>query len=103
MAQMIGLLEAPARQRRAYRVLVRLRLDPVRPGVVFLQGQAQRRLGRPLGRVRGRVRVLRAGSAASAASLFATVEAMQLDPPLARTMADLLARRRDSAAGAARQ
>lgn len=58
-------------------------------GVVYLQHEAQRRLGAPLTSVRGRVRVMKGGpSGGTIASLLATVEAMQRDPQAARLMAD---------------
>lgn len=90
MAQMIPLLDAPARRSGA-RIVFSCGFDsiPFDLGVVFLQDEAQRRFGAPLARVRGRVRVMKGGfSGGTAASLLATVEQMGRDPALARTMAD---------------
>ena len=57
MAQMIPLLEEPARASGA-RIVFSCGFDsiPFDLGVVFLQDEAQRRFGMPLTRVRGRVR-----------------------------------------------
>ncbi len=90
MAQMIPLLDAPARKSGA-RIVFSCGFDsiPFDLGVVFLQDEAQRRFGAPLARVRGRVRVMKGGfSGGTAASLLATIEQMGRDPALARTMAD---------------
>jgi short subunit dehydrogenase-like uncharacterized protein len=90
MAQMIPLLDAPARKSGA-RVVFSCGFDsiPFDLGVVFLQDEAQRRFGAPLARVRGRVRVMKGGfSGGTAASLLATLEQVGRDPAMARTMAD---------------
>ncbi|MEO5669336.1 MAG: saccharopine dehydrogenase NADP-binding domain-containing protein [Ramlibacter sp.] len=90
MAQMIPLLEAPARQSGA-RIVFSCGFDsiPFDLGVVFLQAESMRRFGVPLQRVRGRVRVIKGGpSGGTIASGLATYEAMGRDPAVARTMAD---------------
>lgn len=90
MAQMIPLLDAPARASGA-RVVFSCGFDsiPFDLGVVFSQDEALRRFGAPLTRVRGRVRVMKGGfSGGTAASLLATIEQMKLDPVCAQTMAD---------------
>jgi short subunit dehydrogenase-like uncharacterized protein len=90
MAQMIPHLEAPAKASGA-RIVFSCGFDsiPFDLGVVFLQHEAQQRLGQPLTRVRGRVRSLKGGiSGGTLASAMASVEAMGRDPQLARTMAD---------------
>jgi short subunit dehydrogenase-like uncharacterized protein len=90
MAQMIPLLEEPARASGA-RIVFSCGFDsiPFDLGVVFLQNEALRRLGVPLVRVGGRVRVMKGGfSGGTAASLIATVEQMGRDPAVARVMTD---------------
>ena len=90
MAQMIPLLDAPARASGA-RVVFSCGFDsiPFDLGVVFIQEEALRRFGTPLRRVRGRVRVMKGGlSGGTIASALATIEQMGRDPMLARTMAD---------------
>ncbi len=90
MAQMIPLLEAPARASGA-RIVFSCGFDsiPFDLGVVFLQDEALRRFGVPLSRVRGRVRVMKGGlSGGTFASALATIEQMGRDPAVARTMAD---------------
>jgi short subunit dehydrogenase-like uncharacterized protein len=90
MAQMIPLLDAPARASGA-RIVFSCGFDsiPFDLGVLFLQDEALRRFGAPLTRVRGRVRVMKGGpSGGTIASLLATVEEMQRDRALARTMAN---------------
>jgi short subunit dehydrogenase-like uncharacterized protein len=90
MAQMIPLLDAPARASGA-RVVFSCGFDsiPFDLGVVFLQDEARRRFGAALTRVRGRVRVLKGGfSGGTAASLLATIERMARDPAYVRLMAD---------------
>ncbi len=85
MAQMIALLEAPARASGA-RIVFSCGFDsiPFDLGVVYLQGEAQRRFGAPLTRVRGRVRVMKGGfSGGTAASAMATFEQIGRDPALA--------------------
>jgi short subunit dehydrogenase-like uncharacterized protein len=90
MAQMIPLLDAPARASGA-RIVFSCGFDsiPFDLGVVFLQDEAMRRFGAPLTRVRGRVRVIKGGpSGGTIASLLATLEAVRRDPAVARTLAD---------------
>jgi short subunit dehydrogenase-like uncharacterized protein len=90
MAQMIPLLDAPARASGA-RVVFSCGFDsiPFDLGVIFAQDEALRRFGAPLTWVRGRVRVMKGGfSGGTAASLLSTIEQMGLDPAYARTMAD---------------
>ncbi|MCW5649871.1 MAG: saccharopine dehydrogenase NADP-binding domain-containing protein [Ramlibacter sp.] len=56
-------------------------------GVVFLQHEAQQRLGEPLTRVHGRVKVMKGGlSGGTAASLMATLAAVGHDLSLARAL-----------------
>mgnify|MGYP006177027851 CR=1 FL=1 len=56
-------------------------------GVLYLQHEAQKRLGQPLVRVHGRVKVMKGGfSGGTAASLLASVEAAGRDPAVARTL-----------------
>ncbi len=58
-------------------------------GVVYLQKEAQARLGAPLTRVRGRVRTMKGGfSGGTIASLMATLEATKRDASVARTLLD---------------
>ena len=90
MAQMIPLLDAPARASGA-RVVFSCGFDsiPFDLGVVFLQDEALHRFGAPLCRVHGRVRTMKGGmSGGTLASALATIEQMGRDPVLARTMAD---------------
>ena len=90
MAQMIPLLDAPARASGA-RIVFSCGFDsiPFDLGVVFLQDEALRRFGTPLTRVHGRVRKMKGGmSGGTLASALATIEQMGRDPALARTMAD---------------
>jgi short subunit dehydrogenase-like uncharacterized protein len=90
MAHMIPLLEGPAKASGA-RIVFSCGFDsiPFDLGLVFLQNEAQKRYGQPLVRVRGRVRSLKGGiSGGTLASGLATIEAMQRDPQLARTMAN---------------
>ena len=90
MAQMIPLLQAPARASGA-RIVFSCGFDsiPFDLGVVFLQAEAQARLGTPLARVRGRVRSLRGGmSGGTMASALATFEQTGRDPAAARLMAN---------------
>ena len=90
MAQMIPLLEAPARASGA-RILFSCGFDsiPFDLGVVFLQQEAQRRFGQPLTRVHGRVRKMKGKpSGGTIASALATIEQVVRDPAAARTMAD---------------
>jgi short subunit dehydrogenase-like uncharacterized protein len=90
MAQMIPLLDAPARASGA-RIVFSCGFDsiPFDLGVVFLQDEAQRRFGAPLTRVGARVKTIRGGmSGGTVASGLATLEQIARDPALARTMAD---------------
>ncbi|PKO40927.1 MAG: saccharopine dehydrogenase [Betaproteobacteria bacterium HGW-Betaproteobacteria-3] len=90
MAQMIPRLQGPAAASGA-RIVFSCGFDsiPFDLGVVFLQGQAQARLGAPLVRVHGRVKVMKGGfSGGTAASLIATLEAAGRDAALARTLVD---------------
>lgn len=90
MAQMIPRLQGPAVASGA-RIVFSCGFDsiPFDLGVVFLQGQAQARLGAPLVRVHGRVKVMKGGfSGGTAASLIATLEAAGRDAALARTLVD---------------
>jgi len=90
MAQMIPQLEKPA-QASGARIVFSCGFDsiPFDLGVVFLQTQAQQRLGKPLVHVRGRVRKMKGGvSGGTLASLLTTIERMDQDPQLAPAMAD---------------
>lgn len=90
MAQMIPLLQAPARRSGA-RIVFSCGFDsiPFDLGVVHLQHEAMKRLGRPLVRVYGRVKVMKGGfSGGTAASLLASMEAAARDPAVARTLRD---------------
>jgi len=90
MAQMIPLLEEPARASGA-RIVFSCGFDsiPFDLGVVFLQNEAQRRFGRPLTRVHGRVRKMKGKpSGGTIASALATIEQVVRDPAARRTMVD---------------
>ena len=90
MAQMIPLLDAPAKASGA-RIVFSCGFDsiPFDLGVAYLQSQARQRFGRPLVRVRGRVSTLKGGiSGGTLASFMATLEAIGRDKQLARIMAD---------------
>ena len=90
MARMIRELDPPARASGA-RIVFSCGFDsiPFDLGVVFLQHEAQRRLGVPLRRVGTRVKSIRGGlSGGTAASALATFEAAAHDPAQARAMAD---------------
>ncbi len=90
MAQMIPRFQGPAAASGA-RIVFSCGFDsiPFDLGVVFLQSQAQARLGAPLVRVHGRVKVMKGGfSGGTAASLIATLEAAGRDAALARTLVD---------------
>ena len=90
MAQMIPLLEEPARASGA-RIVFSCGFDsvPFDLGVVFLQDEARRRFGMPLARVEGRVRKMKGKpSGGTIASMLATVEQLARDPAAARTMLD---------------
>jgi short subunit dehydrogenase-like uncharacterized protein len=90
MAQMIPLVQAPARGSGA-RIVFSCGFDsiPFDLGVVYLQAEAQRRFGTPLSRVRGRVRVMKGTfSGGTAASLLATMEQIGREPALAAAMND---------------
>lgn len=90
MAQMIPLLEAPAKDSGA-RIVFSCGFDsiPFDLGVVFLQDEARRRFGMPLGRVHGLVRKMKGKpSGGTIASGLATIERVRRDPAARRTMAD---------------
>ncbi|MBK8071392.1 MAG: saccharopine dehydrogenase NADP-binding domain-containing protein [Ramlibacter sp.] len=90
MAQMIPELQAPAEASGA-RIVFSCGFDsiPFDLGVVYLQSEAQQRLGSSLARVHGRVKVMKGGfSGGTAASLMASLEAAGQDPALAATLAD---------------
>ena len=90
MAQMIPLLQGPAAASGA-RIVFSCGFDsiPFDLGVLFLQHEAQRRLGAPLARVHGRVKSMRGGmSGGTVASALATFEQAGRDPAIARLMAD---------------
>ena len=90
MAQMIGRLQAPAAASGA-RIVFSCGFDsiPFDLGVLFLQTEAQQRFGQPLNRVQGRVRRLRGGlSGGTAASMLATLQAVDGDPAAARLLDD---------------
>jgi short subunit dehydrogenase-like uncharacterized protein len=90
MAKMIPRLQGPAALSGA-RIVFSCGFDsiPFDLGVVYLQHEAQERLGAPLVRVNGRVKVMKGGfSGGTAASLIATLEAVGNDPSLARTLAN---------------
>ena len=90
MARMIPLLQGPAAASGA-RIVFSCGFDsiPFDLGVVYLQHQAQTRLGAPLARVQGRVKAMRGGlSGGTAASALATFEQAARDPATARLMAD---------------
>ena len=90
MAQMIALLEVPARASGS-RIVFSCGFDsiPFDLGVLFLQDEAQRRFGAPLTGVRGRVRTMKGGlSGGTIASAMATFEQMGRDPALAGRLAD---------------
>jgi short subunit dehydrogenase-like uncharacterized protein len=90
MARMIPLLQAPAKASGA-RIVFSCGFDsiPFDLGVVFLQDEAMRRLGKPLTRVRGRVKVIKGGpSGGTIASGLATFEAASRDRAVASIMAD---------------
>lgn len=56
-------------------------------GVLFLQNEAQQRLGEPLTRVHGRVKVIKGGpSGGTAASMLATMEAVGRDKSLIKIL-----------------
>ena len=88
MAQMIPLLEAPARASGA-RIVFSCGFDsiPFDLGVLFLQDEAKRRFGTYLTQVRGRVRTLKGTfSGGTMASALATFERIGRAPELAATM-----------------
>ena len=90
MAQMIPLLEAPAKESGA-RIVFSCGFDsiPFDLGVVFLQDEARRRFATPLVRVHGRVRRMKGKfSGGTFASALATVEQVARDPAARRTMVD---------------
>ena len=90
MAQMIPRLQAPARASGA-RIVFSCGFDsiPFDLGVVFLQDEALRRFAAPLRQVRARVRVMKGGfSGGTIASALATIEQLEREPELERTLAD---------------
>jgi short subunit dehydrogenase-like uncharacterized protein len=90
MAQMVRQLQAPAAASGA-RIVFSCGFDsvPFDLGVLFLQTEAMRRFGQPLQRVQGRVQRLRGGlSGGTAASMLATLAAVDGDPAAARLLAD---------------
>ena len=90
MAQMIPLLDAPARASGA-RIVFSCGFDsiPFDLGVVFLQDEAQRRFGMPLTTVQGRVRKMKGKpSGGTIASALATIEQVVRDPAARRAMVD---------------
>ena len=90
MAQMIPRLQGPAAASGA-RIVFSCGFDsiPFDLGVLFLQHEAQRRLGAPLAQVHGRVRAMRGGmSGGTVASALATFEQASRDPAIAQLMAD---------------
>ena len=90
MAQMINSLQVPAAASGA-RIVFSCGFDsiPFDLGVLFLQTEAQQRFGQPLQRVQGRVRRLRGGlSGGTAASMLATLQAVDRDPAAARLLDD---------------
>jgi short subunit dehydrogenase-like uncharacterized protein len=90
MAAMIPQLQRPA-ERSGARICFSCGFDsiPFDLGVVFLQHEAQRRLGAPLQRVRGRVRrVDGPASGGTVASLLSTLESIGGDADLTRALAD---------------
>ena len=90
MAQMIRQLQAPAEASGA-RIVFSCGFDsvPFDLGVLFLQTEALRRFGQPLQRVQGRVQRMRGGlSGGTAASLLATLDAIDGEPAAARLLAD---------------
>jgi len=90
MAQMIPLLEEPARASGA-RIVFSCGFDsiPFDLGVVFLQDEAQRRFGMPLVQVHGRVRRMKGKfSGGTFATALENFERVARDPAAARTMVD---------------
>jgi short subunit dehydrogenase-like uncharacterized protein len=90
MAQMIPLLEEPARASGA-RIVFSCGFDsiPFDLGVVFLQDEARRRFGMPLTRVHGRVRRMKGKpSGGTIASMLASIEQVVRDPAARRAMVD---------------
>lgn len=90
MAAMIAKYDARAKASGA-RIVFSCGFDsiPFDLGVVFIQAQANQRLGAPLSRVRGRVRRMKGGfSGGTVASLMATLENAKRDPSIMKTMDD---------------
>jgi short subunit dehydrogenase-like uncharacterized protein len=88
MAQKIPQLQATAEASGA-RIVFSCGFDsiPFDLGVLFLQTEAQQRLGEPLTRVHGRVKVIKGGpSGGTAASLLATMEAVGRDKSLIKIL-----------------
>ena len=90
MAAMIAKYEKAAKDSGA-RIVFSCGFDsiPFDGGVFYLQQEAKQRFGQPLRDVRARVRRMKGGfSGGTAASLLATLEAVNRDPKLAHTMAN---------------
>jgi short subunit dehydrogenase-like uncharacterized protein len=90
MAQMIPLLEEPARASGA-RIVFSCGFDsiPFDLGVVCLQDEAQRRFGMPLTRVHGLVQKMKGKpSGGTIASMLASIEQVARDPAARQAMVD---------------
>lgn len=90
MAAMIAKYEATAKQSGA-RIVFSCGFDsiPFDGGVWFLQREAKARFGEPLREVRGRVRKMKGTfSGGTAASMLATIEAVQRDPKVGALLLD---------------
>lgn len=90
MAEMLALLQDPAKRSGA-RIVFSCGFDsiPFDLGVVFLQQQAQQRFGQPMPQVSCRVEAMKGGfSGGTAASLLATLAAIDERPERARVMGD---------------
>lgn len=90
MAAMIAKYEKAARESGA-RIVFSCGFDsiPFDGGVYFLQQEMKQRFGQPARDVRGRVRRMKGSfSGGTAASLLATLEAVEREPKIAQLMAD---------------
>ncbi|MBH9576957.1 saccharopine dehydrogenase family protein [Inhella proteolytica] len=90
MARMIDKL-TPLAQQSGARIVFSCGFDsiPFDLGVVYLQAQAQERLGAPLREVRARMaRMKGAASGGTLASMMETFEAIRREPALGQTMSD---------------
>jgi short subunit dehydrogenase-like uncharacterized protein len=90
MADMIPLLDGPARQSGA-RIVFSCGFDsiPFDLGVAFLQDEARKQFGAPLKYIHGRVRTIKGGiSGGTLASAVATIEASGKDARVAALMAN---------------